>query len=262
MGISQTEIASNVAHSTTSFSSWLALFSILDNVFAHHVPNIYVPLYTWLVLAYLAARWWYDETQDGQQQQPDKISRGLSASQQPIDAASTALLPTEPQPIDLTGTFKLISNDHFQELLTAQGVPWFLVKAADKARPTHAITHAGNSLRIRIQGIIESETHYLIGGNAVETNIRGRLFRDQVTYLKLQDSIYDQEGGGSGDPSPSQDVVVGVQTRKIALEDGYTILVQRRLLPQKIVMTSRVLFDNDPDGSKTVTCTQVFEQES
>jgi hypothetical protein len=50
----------------------------------------------------------------------------------PAAAISTVKLPVpplleedeEPQPVDLTGAYKLISNDGFERILEVQGVPW------------------------------------------------------------------------------------------------------------------------------------------
>jgi hypothetical protein len=199
---------------------------------------------------YITARYYYYESGEAPKKKKSKRASIPLATPE----------SKEPQPIDLSGTYKLMENHNFQQLLQAQGVPWFLVKAADQARPTHHITHQGNALTIQIQGIIESETHYVVGGHPVETNIRGRPFRDHVTYMKLKDSIMDAE---SNDENADPDGIVGIQTHKEAVDDGYKIMVQRRLLKEdkKIVMTSRVTFDDDEDGSKTVTCTQIFQME-
>lgn len=64
----------------------------------------------------------------------------------------------EPQPINLSGAYKLVSNDNFEPFLEVQGVPWALRRAANQARPLHRITHRGRRLTIRIEGIIESQT--------------------------------------------------------------------------------------------------------
>jgi hypothetical protein len=139
----------------------------------------------------------------------------------------------------MTGTYKLVENDNFEELLAAQGIPWALRSAANRARPTHKFTHRGNLLTIKIQGIIESETKYHIGGSPTETAVRGRQFHDSVTYLEDK---------------------TGIQTLKRAINDGYTVRVCRRLSPDKskLTMTSTVTFDDETKGS--VDCRQIFER--
>jgi hypothetical protein len=188
------------------------------------------------------------------------------AVQRPITAIDdeSSLLQdqsVQPQPIDLTGCYKLIENRNFEPLLQAQGVPWFLVSAANKARPTHNLRHRGDSLNIQIQGIIESETLYVINGPSIETNIRGRSFRDTMTYLKKRNSLFDSSGEEKKEEEQEDsDIVVGVQTSKRAVDDGYTITVQRRLSDDKtqIVMTSLVEFD-DPT-KPNVQCKQIFQR--
>ena len=105
------------------------------------------------------------------------------------DDESTALSPTKQkkQPIDMSGSYQLVENHNFEAFLVAQGLPWMLARAADKARPIHHITHLGKFITIRIEGIIESTSTYEINGEPVEGLIRGRLFADQVTYLTFQD---------------------------------------------------------------------------
>jgi hypothetical protein len=85
------------------------------------------------------------------------------------------------QPIDMSGSYKLIENHNFDAFLGAQGLPWMLVRAADKARPIHTITHIGKFITIKIEGIIESSSTYEINGEPLEGVIRGRLFADSVT---------------------------------------------------------------------------------
>jgi hypothetical protein len=111
-------------------------------------------------------------------------------------------------------------------------------RAANQARPTHRITHRGRQLTIKIEGIIESQTTYMINGPPVETNVRGRIFADQVKYL---------------------DNCKGILVSKRALTEDYDVTVQRELSDDKqaITMTSTASFR---DGRPTVTCIQQFER--
>eukprot|EP00978_Attheya_sp_CCMP212_P018669 scaffold51550_cov55-Attheya_sp.AAC.1 len=45
---------------------------------------------------------------------------------------------------NMSGRFLLVKNEGFEEFLAAQGVPWALRKAANKACPLHHLTHVGN----------------------------------------------------------------------------------------------------------------------
>ena len=111
-------------------------------------------------------------------------------------------------------------------------------RAANQARPTHRITHRGRQLTIKIEGIIESQTTYMINGPPVQTNVRGRIFEDVVKYL---------------------DNCKGILVSKRALTEDYDVTVQRELSDDKqaITMTSTASFR---DGRPTVICVQQFER--
>lgn len=160
----------------------------------------------------------------------------------PVEVMAAGVAPApalEDQPFDLSGAYKLKSNDNFDGFLAVQGVPWALRRAANQARPTHRITHQGSLLTIKIEGIIESQTTYVINGPPVETNVRGRIFEDVVSYL--------------------EDGATGIIVRKTAVTEKYDVSVQRLLSPdkRKITMTSRATFH---DGKDPVQCLQVFER--
>lgn len=212
----------------------------------HRIVNqVLLPVYTAIVISYIVVRFYHvvveprlrratsTTTREGNQ---SIAGAPTTTSSSTIDEAQEALAP---QPIDMTGTYKLVENDNFEELLAAQGIPWALRSAANRARPTHKFTHRGNLLTIKIQGIIESETKYHIGGSPTETAVRGRQFHDSVTYLEDK---------------------TGIQTLKRAINDGYTVRVCRRLSPDKskLTMTSSVTFDDETKGS--VDCRQIFER--
>eukprot|EP00566_Odontella_aurita_P001179 CAMPEP_0113585382 /NCGR_PEP_ID=MMETSP0015_2-20120614/33667_1 /TAXON_ID=2838 /ORGANISM="Odontella" /LENGTH=241 /DNA_ID=CAMNT_0000490615 /DNA_START=72 /DNA_END=794 /DNA_ORIENTATION=- /assembly_acc=CAM_ASM_000160 len=112
------------------------------------------------------------------------------------------------QQVNLTGSYKLVKNEGFDKFLGAQGVPWALRRAVDKAQPIHHITHTGNEIRIKITGIITSESTFQIGGPPVETQIRGRVFLDTVSYLDSCD---------------------GIQVHKVNRRERYKIIVTRQL---------------------------------
>ena len=138
----------------------------------------------------------------------------------------------------MTGSYKLVSNENFEEFLATQGVPWPLRRAANAARPTHKFTHVGDSVTIQIKGIIESQTTYIVGGPSVQTGIRGRMFEDTVSYLED-----------------------GIQSIKRALSDDYSITVSRRISQdrQKLTMTSRAIFNDDRESSEAVQTFELIE---
>ena len=143
----------------------------------------------------------------------------------------------------------------------------FLCKAASKAKPVHTFHHTDPThITIHICGIIESETEYRIAiPSAVsssssslpetvssqhgqqqlpynETTIRGRTFRDTVTYLyedddnnNENDNAKEIENNNCNNDTQKQEKqhqrgCVGIRTHKVAVGQGYTINVNRRLI--------------------------------
>jgi hypothetical protein len=148
---------------------------------------------------------------------------------------------------NLTGTYKMISNENMDAFLTVQGVPWALRRAAAGVMPHHHITHFGHQLTIRIHAanLLETTTSYTIHGPTVETIVRGRLFRDKVTYHI----------------DPMTHKVNGIQTKKTAVTEGYVVTVLRVLSDDRntINMTSAATFPNDPTKPDVVS-KQVFQR--
>lgn len=209
------------------------------NAFFRELEQLVVPIYTGLVLMYLAFlivvntyRWFFPAKRVS-------TARHTKTSTTPPTISPTVPISAD-QPFDLSGAYKLVQNDNFEGFLAVQGVPWALRRAANQARPVHRITHRGNQLTIKIEGIIESQTTYTIDGPPVETNVRGRIFQDKVTYLEGDD-------------------VKGIQVSKTALTEDYDVTVQRVFSPdlQEITMTSRAVFR---DGKDPVECVQKFKR--
>lgn len=254
---------------TTPFLQW-----IQDTA-----ESVLVPAYTLSVLLYLSAAAYskyFAPLITGRKQPP---TGPVTSSIAPIPEAYLEEEDNEPQPVNLTGAYKLRSNDGFEKLLEVQGVPWalrryvmysylvclFVVsvstltcvldvilahccalsfinthnnRAANQARPTHRLTHTGRRLVIKIEGIIESQTTYLIGGPPTRCNVRGRIFEDTVKYLENEKGIF---------------------VNKHAVTEDYDVTVQRELADdrQSICMTSTAIF---PDDRPSVKCVQQFQR--
>lgn len=224
------------------------------------VRDVVVPVYTLSALSYLLIDNYYDSKPSPSSEKKSSLRCSLCSFQIPPvlrklssltlcskDEDTDSLIPATPEeeeeedegekPIDMNGVFKVVENDNFDKFLEAQGVPWFLCNAASKARPTHHFTHASfKKLTIKIQGIIESQTSYQINGPYTETSIRGRLFQDSLSYL------YDENGD-------DDKTCVGVQTRKVAMGQGYVVEVQRRIIRAKSVWAPTP--EENPDGHCT-----------
>jgi hypothetical protein len=138
--------------------------------------------------------------------------------------------------VNMNGSFKLTKNDNFDGFLAAQGIPWALRRAADQARPTHSFRHEGDIITIKITGIIESQTTYVIGGPPKETCIRGRVFLDTLEYIDD-----------------------GICSRKKAVSEDYDLVVTRVLAEDgmSLTMTSKAVFHDERDD---IVCIQLFQR--
>ena len=203
----------------------------LKDHLSQNFDSILIPVYTNLVLLYLALRA-YGKFK--------AILKAKSSSDKPQqDDEAMRLARTATQPVDLTGKFKLIRNENFGAFLAAQGVPWALRGAANAARPTHIITHQGNLITIAIQGPIQSATTYTIGGDPIPATIRGRRFEDSVSYLKNNN---------------------GICTTKRACDDGYTVTVKRVLSDDKKEIRMTSIVDFDDESKETIESFQIFQR--
>jgi hypothetical protein len=231
MMISSPDSSTTTALSLVALGYWLGSTTLEDT--ERLVGSILVPLYTCLVLVYITLRVYHVaiEPRLVLKKKSEVIVR--SAPEVVLDDSITLA----EQPFDLSGAFKLKENHNFEAFLAAQGVPWVLLSAANRARPTHRITHKGNSVTIKIEGIIESQTTYQINGPPVQGMVRGRLFEDSVIYIEN-----------------------GIQTTKRAVDDGYTIRVRRRLSEdkQQILMDNTVTFDDE--SKDDIPSNQVFQR--
>jgi hypothetical protein len=231
--VSSPDSSATAALSLVALGYWLGSTTPEDT--ERLVGSIVVPLYTCLVLVYITLRVYHVSIEP-------RLVLLTKKSEVIVRSAPVVLLDESTtlaeQPIDLSGAFKLKENHNFEAFLASQGVPWVLLSAANRARPTHRITHKGNSVTIKIEGIIEWQTTYQIHGPPVQALVLcGRLFEDSVFYIEN-----------------------GIQTTKRAVDDGYTIRVCRQLSEdkQQILMDSTVIFD---DGSKDeVPSNQIFQR--
>lgn len=93
-------------------------------------------------------------------------------------------------------------------------------------------------MTIRIEGIIVTQTTYIINGPPVEIKIKGRVFMDRMTYL---------ENGR------------GIRGIKQAVTENYDIYIDRVLSEdkQRIILTSKAIFKDDRE---TVESKQIFQR--
>jgi hypothetical protein len=200
--------------------------------FQSMVNLLLVPVYTFCVLLYLIRLFQAEFS-------ADKASSVIPSSiAPPVAVGLPPVAEDEEGVVNLSGSYKLVSNDNFEGFLETQGVPWALRRAANQARPLHRITHVGKSITIQIKGIIESETTYLVDGPPIQTKIQSRVFEDRMKYLETGD---------------------GIEVTKTALLENYTVIVTRQLSKdrQTITLTSRAIFNDGRDPVKSV---QIFRR--
>ena len=200
--------------------------------------DVVVDLYTLGVILYLLRialqriRVWFYQ----QQKRKSKLS-GLSFTPPTSLSSDGDDDRKDPsQSVNLSGTWQLVENRNFEAFLEAQGVPYLLREAANKARPLHIITHHDKELTIQIKGIVESQTTYIIDGPPVLSEVRGRIFQDSVSFLTN-----------------------GVQVLKRCDSEQYMIRVCRRLSRngRQITLTSTAVFD---DQRPSIESVQIFER--
>jgi hypothetical protein len=196
------------------------------------VNLLLVPVYTFCVLLYLIR---LVQVELSARKTSSVIPSSIAP---PVAVGLPPVVEDEGGVVNLSGSYKLVSNDNFEGFLETQGVPWALRRAANQARPLHKITHVGKSVTIQIKGIIESETTYLVDGPPIQTKIQSRVFEDRMKYLETGD---------------------GIEVTKTALVENYTVVVTRQLSKdrQTITLTSRAIFNDGRDPVKSV---QIFRR--
>jgi hypothetical protein len=187
------------------------------------VNILVVPIYSIAVFFYLVSKIW---------------TRMVETKRQPKMVHPPIIIAPRQQEgkVNMNGSFKLTKNDNFDGFLAAQGIPWALRRAADQARPTHSFRHEGDIITIKITGIIESQTTYVIGGPPKETCIRGRVFLDTLEYIDD-----------------------GICSRKKAITEDYDLVVTRVLAEDgmSLTMTSKAVFHDERDD---IVCIQLFQR--
>jgi len=235
-----------VGQSVTASSGRDTTITVLLSSWQSLVNTLIVPIYSFCVFFYLGQQ--ILPSIPFQLLFPSKENKRFDSSSvetvvKPELSEPTILLAGDTNAVNMTGTYKLISNDNFDGFLAVQGVPWALRGAANQVRPTHKITHVGKKLTIKITGIIESQTTYTIDGPPIETNIRGRIFHDSMRYLK--DGIMTTKAtNGDGNGNGAYDISV---SRRLTTSDRSTL-----------TMTSRAMFKDEK--KEDVECIQIFQR--
>lgn len=220
-------------------SQSLDSFDTLLSSWQSFINKSIIPLYAFYVLLYLLqvtvrVLWDFLNIKGGAN--PSKVVPSEDAPQQP----TLSNIPQDENGFaNMTGSYKLESNDNFEAFLAAQGVPWPLRSAANQARPIHKITHNGKTVTIQIKGIIESQSTFEIDGPLVKDVIRGRVFENQMRYLESKD---------------------GIVVFKTAISEGYKVSVTRQFSSKDrntITMTSRATFK---DEREDIHCVQFFQR--
>mmetsp|Transcript_116736 Transcript_116736/g.238810 ORF Transcript_116736/g.238810 Transcript_116736/m.238810 type:complete len:351 (+) Transcript_116736:399-1451(+) len=276
-------IGCGIGSAVSSSSSFLSASSLLA-LAEEWIRQVFVHLYTIGVLVYLALRLYYTDRSTtavvvpkATAAEPLIAATKTTAATEPTTAANEGQQgepkqPQKPKPIDMKGSYQVVENNNFGELLKAQGLPSFLARAAAKARPTHTFVHEKQEqLLVQIKGIIDSQTMYNVGSSIpTETKIRGRVFRDTMSYLYENNVGSSKSNGGGetaehntagGTPATTDDPLataeapkpkgtcVGVRTVKVAVGEGYRVDIERRIV--RAGTTWEPNAEANPDGHHT-----------
>lgn len=218
------------------------------------INNVLIPTYTLLISFHLLYSWYRYFFQSSKStsittfEGTDASLSDSSTSEHNQDfPKSDEITDNKATPNDLklnlTGTFKLVKHDGFDEFLAANGVPYLMRKAALSMQPVHTITHTGDTVRVQISGIISGDITYHINGPSVESTIHTRTFLDSVTYLEEGDGIRITKKATDGANVGARQIVV---TRRLVDNNRYMLL------------TSTSFFDDD---RPPIQYTQLLERQ-
>ena len=225
-------------HSSYIFS---ALFYLINNVL--------IPAYSLLVLYYVLFSWYRCFSQSTPQSVTKKSTAvgpevSLPETCPQIDLDKKATTTTTDLKLNLSGTFKLIKHDGFEEFLAANGVPYLMRRAALSMQPVHTITHNDDTVRVQISGIISGDITYHVNGPSVESTIHTRTFLDTVTYLEEGDGIRITKHATDGSNGGARQIVV---TRRLVDNN------------KNMLLTSTSFFNDD---RPSIQYTQLLERQS
>jgi len=97
----------------------------------------------------------------------------------------------------LTGTFKLIKSENFDEYMKAVGVGFALRKLASAATPTTEISHDGDNWNIKTWTTFKTtEIKFKLGEEFEETTADGRTCKSTITKDGEDKLIHMQNCGG------------------------------------------------------------------
>jgi len=98
----------------------------------------------------------------------------------------------------MTGTFKLIKSENFDEYMKAVGVGFALRKLATAATPTTEISHEGDNWNIKTWTTFKTtEIKFKLGEEFDETTADGRQCKSTITKDGEDKLIHTQNCGGS-----------------------------------------------------------------
>jgi len=239
---------------TIGFTSFFLLVIIDPNgsntihVVLYLINNALIPIYSLLVFYHVIYSWYvrYFSRSKIKDTKTDVYDDSLDSlvSEERDEVIPDMTAPTTADvKLNLSGTFKLIKHEGFDEFLAANGVPYLMRRAVLSMQPIHTITHIDDTVRVQISGIISGDITYNINGPSVESTIHTRTFSDTVTYLNEGD---------------------GIQITKNATDSfnggARQIIVTRRLVDdnKKMLLTSTSYFD---DNRPPIQYTQLLERQ-
>jgi len=83
----------------------------------------------------------------------------------------------------MTGRWKCVQSNNFQNFLAVQGVNLLKRKLADSTPTTHIITAANDRFRLQIQSLVSFDATYVYGAEPIQTKISDDIFMDKAELL-------------------------------------------------------------------------------
>ena len=142
--------------------------------------------------------------------------------------------------INLSGKYKLIHNDNFEEFLKSLNIPALFRRAANSARPIHKYTHEGDIFRVQIEGIIKGDTTFTVYGPPTVSTLRNIKFLDHVSYMEDKGGIIVRKVIQNRTSHSSEAVAEIVVTRKLSKSGKKLLLVSEAIQADGFIRSKAV----------------------
>ncbi len=142
--------------------------------------------------------------------------------------------------VNLSGKYKLVHNENFDQFLKALEIPALFRRAANAARPVHKYTHNGDTFRVQIEGIIKGDTTFTVYGPPTESTLKNNKFLDYVSYLEDKDGIVVRKVLQNRTSKGSDAVTELIVTRKLSKSGKKLYLISEAVQEDGVIRSTSV----------------------